>query len=201
MSDDRGTGLRIFVVNAVALYWAYSLASAYSGEQLESCQLDRGARSSGSNWHGATGPLGMLVTMLTCQLGETVGVLALGGVLHTLNVYLALMLGATALAQLCPGNSTEDMSTREWRSCGLAAMVFGCHPAASVLLGPNISFTRQHGLGVLLGTTLALKSLAYRLEAHWRWDNAYSAVSPVSCCILSTEVAHALSSAPRRVSA
>ena len=56
----------------------------------------------------------------------------------------------------------------------------GCHRAAGALLNPENQFSRQHGTGVLLGTMLALCALTARLEAHWRWDNAYSAVSPLA---------------------
>ncbi len=191
MSDDRGAGLRFFVVSAVALYWAYSLSAEYGGTQLESCKQAR-VRNGGSGWHGATGPLGMLVTLLGCQVGETVGVLALAGAVHTLNAYLAMMLAATALAHLCPGSTTEDLSTREWRSCAVAALVVGCHPVASALLSPNDPLARQHGVAVLCATALMLSALTARLEAHWRWDNAYSAVSlaahACSACFPSLQV-------------
>ncbi len=176
MAEDRGAGLRFFIVSTVAFYWAYSLSAEYGGTQLESCKQDR-VRNGGSSWHGATGPLGMLVTLLSCRFGETVGVLALAGAMHTLNAYLAMMLAATALAHLCPGSATEDLSTREWRSCAVATLIFGCHPAVSALLSPNNPFARQHSLGVLFATASMLCALTSRLEAHWRWDNAYSAVS------------------------
>ena len=182
--DDRGAVLRFFIVSTVALHWAYFLSDEYGGTQMESCKAarERNGGGSGGGWHGATGPLGMLVTLVGCQLGETVGMLALAGAVHTLNTYLALMLAATALAHLCPGNSTEDLSTREWRSCAVAALGFGCHPVAFALLNPNNKFALQHGLGVLCGTALVLRAITARLEAHWCWDNAHSAVSPGPLC-------------------
>lgn len=188
MSEDRGAGLRLFVLSTVLLYWAYFLSAEHvygPSKQLESCKVDRAAHG-GSSWNGATGPLGVLVTLLSCQIGETTGVLVLAGVIHAFNTYMALNLAATALAHLCPGSSTEDLSTREWRSCAVPALAFGCHPAVSALLSPSNPFARHHGLGVLFGTTLALNALTARLEAHWRWDNAYSVVSPALAAAIPT---------------
>lgn len=178
MPSDRGAVPRFVVPNLVAAVWVSCLFAEYGDSQLPSCKV--GPSQRGSSWHGTSGPLGLLVSLVGCQLGGTAGLLALGGAVHVINTYLAMMLAATALAHLCPGRTTEDLSTREWRSCALAALPFGCHRAAGALLNPENQFSRQHGTGVLLGTMLALCALTARLEAHWRWDNAYSAVSPLA---------------------
>lgn len=178
MGADLGAVPRFFAVNLTFVVWVSLLLNRYADGELPSCKAP-GRGGGGASWFGATGPLGMLATLLGCKFGGPAGLLALCGAAHVLNTYLALMLAATALANLSPGRTADDMSSREWRCCAGGAMLFGCHPSASLLLDPHSAFSQQHALGVLLGTTLALCSLAARLEAHWRWDNAYSAAKAV----------------------